>query len=110
MPTPSVQSGTTTNSPEDDIELDECLFEPIYENASITVSGAFCAIMELKRKCRLPFTTIQLADKLSEVESETTLEFIAPMSQFPLKRANMITLQPGMYSVGPLQSYMLPIT
>ena len=59
LPTPSVQSGTTTNSPEDDIELDECLFEPIYENASITVSGAFCAIMELKRKCRLPFTTIQ---------------------------------------------------
>ncbi len=38
--------------------LEDSMFEPLYENANITISGAYCAIMEFKRACRLPFTTI----------------------------------------------------
>ncbi len=34
------------------------LFDPIYENVTITLCGVLCAIMEFKRACRLPFTTI----------------------------------------------------
>ncbi len=33
-------------------------FDPIYENVTITLCGVLCAIMEFKRACRLPFTTI----------------------------------------------------
>ena len=36
------------------------MFEPLYEGARITVCGAYCAIMELKRVCRLPFTAIAM--------------------------------------------------
>ena len=49
-----------------------------------------------------------LADKLSEVENECcTLDFLAPMSEFAPKRDNMVLLQPGIYSIGPLHSYLL---
>lgn len=34
------------------------LFDPIYKDASVTLCGAFCAIMEFKRSRHLPFTTI----------------------------------------------------
>ena len=36
------------------------MFEPIYEGARITVCGAYCAIMEFKRVCRLHFTAIAM--------------------------------------------------
>lgn len=49
---------TATNLPEETTDFDEHMFEPVYQNANITVSGAFCAIMEFKRQCRLPFTAI----------------------------------------------------
>lgn len=42
----------------EDLDLDSSMFEPIYENANITLCGAYCAIMELKRACRLSFTAI----------------------------------------------------
>ena len=35
------------------------LFDPIYKDASITLCGAFCAIMEFKRSCCLRFKTIE---------------------------------------------------
>ena len=41
-----------------DVEIEDSLFVPLYENASITQCGAYCALMEFKRSCRLPFTTI----------------------------------------------------
>ena len=44
----------------DDVEIDEGMFEPLYEGAHITVCGAYCALMELKRVCRLPFTAIAM--------------------------------------------------
>ena len=34
------------------------MFEPIYENAPISLCGAFCAIMEFKRSCNLSFSCI----------------------------------------------------
>ena len=44
----------------DDVEVDERMFEPLYEGVHITVCGAYCAIMEFKRVCRLPFTAIAM--------------------------------------------------
>lgn len=49
-------------------KLEDDMFKPLYEGASISISGAYCAIMELKRACRLPFTTIaKLLDLLQLV-------------------------------------------
>ena len=51
-----------------DDNIEENLFEPLYDYAKITVSDAFCAIMEFKRACRLPFTAIaKLLDLLQLV-------------------------------------------
>ena len=36
------------------------IFKPIYKGANITVCGAYCTIMEFKRACRLPFTTVAM--------------------------------------------------
>ncbi len=41
---------------EDDVDCD--MFESIYPGSGITIAGAYCATMEFKRICRLPFTTI----------------------------------------------------
>lgn len=43
----------------DQTSVDNDLFEPLYDGASITVCGGYCALMEFKRACRLPFTTIK---------------------------------------------------
>jgi hypothetical protein len=43
----------------DDITINKALFEPLYDGAGITICGAYCAIMEFKRECKLPFTTIR---------------------------------------------------
>lgn len=48
----------------DSFEIDNEMFEPVYENANITTSEAYCAIMEFKRSCHLPFTAI---DKLLQL-------------------------------------------
>ena len=45
-------------------EMDPAVFEPLYANAKITKCGAFVAIMEFKRACRIPFASI---DKLLEL-------------------------------------------
>ena len=50
--------------PEEEFDIDEKMFEPLYDGANITICGAYCALMEFKRACRLPFTTI---DKLLEL-------------------------------------------
>ena len=44
----------------DDVEIDERIFEPLYQGAHIHVCGAYCAVMELKRVCRLPFSAIAM--------------------------------------------------
>ena len=43
---------------EDSEQIDPQMFTPIYDNASISVCGAICAIMEFKRSCRLSFSCI----------------------------------------------------
>lgn len=58
---------TLCNCRNDDIEIDENLFEPLYDGASITVCGAYCAIMEFKRVCRLPFTAIAMLLQLLQL-------------------------------------------
>ena len=50
-----------------DQEVDENMFEPIYDGANITVCGAYCAIMEFKRVCRLPFTAIAMLLQLLQL-------------------------------------------
>lgn len=66
-----IESGSDDNSYDDDSGESECdttdddelvadsnMFQPIYPGSDVTVAGAYCAIMEFKRICRLPFTTI----------------------------------------------------
>ena len=42
-----------------DDDTSQNLFEPLYEGVNITVCGTFCAILEYKRACKLPFTAIE---------------------------------------------------
>lgn len=49
---------------DDFFEVDPKMFEPIYDNASVSKCGAYCAIMEFKHSCRLPFSCI---DKLLQL-------------------------------------------
>ena len=44
---------------EDSFEIEDGMFDPVYGNATISKCGAYCAIMEYKRSCRLPFTAIE---------------------------------------------------
>ena len=53
-------SSTFDLDSDDELDVDSSMFEPLYENASITVCGAYCAIMKFKCACRLPFTTIAM--------------------------------------------------
>lgn len=53
---------------QEEMPLDQSMFEPLYEGANITICGTYCAIMEYKRACRLPFTAIEkLLDLLALV-------------------------------------------
>ncbi|SMN01744.1 hypothetical protein SPONN_11 [uncultured Candidatus Thioglobus sp.] len=45
-----------------------------------------------------------LADRLFEIESEDTLQFIAPLSKHSFVRKNMTLLSPGIHSIGNMQS------
>lgn len=51
----------------DDFDLNKELFEPIYENAGITLCGAYCAIMEFKRMCKLPFSSLAMLLQLLQL-------------------------------------------
>lgn len=54
----------------EEVVIDESMFQPLYQGANITICGTYCAIMEYKRACKLPFTAIE---KLLEL-----LELICP--------------------------------
>ncbi len=41
-------------------EFNKDLFQPLCDNATISLCVAFCAILEFKRACRLPFSTIHM--------------------------------------------------
>ena len=43
------------------------MFKPLYNGAGISVCGAYCAIMEFKRVCRLPFTAIAMLLQLLQL-------------------------------------------
>ena len=43
------------------------MFQPLYDGAGISVCGAYCAIMEFKRVCRLPFTAIGMLLQLLQL-------------------------------------------
>lgn len=45
---------------DEDLDTDNEMFERLYENATIRVYEIYCAIMELKRACRLSFATIAM--------------------------------------------------
>ena len=40
-------------------QIDDEMLKPIYEKANITLCAAYCAILEFKRSCHLPFTAIK---------------------------------------------------
>ena len=43
-----------------EVEIEEDMFKPLYDGAGIYVCGAYCAILEFKRACRLPFTAVSM--------------------------------------------------
>ena len=43
----------------DEDSIDDKMFDPLNENANITLCRAYCTVMEFKRACRLPFTAIE---------------------------------------------------
>lgn len=77
----------------DDITINESLFEPLYEGAGITICGAYCAIMEFKRECKLPFTTV---GKLLEL-----LQLLCPSGSFLPKSVYRLKSFFQKYSTGP---------
>ena len=52
---------------EDEEQLDDELLGPLYDGSKVTVLGAYCAIMEFKRACRLPFTAIAMLLQLLQL-------------------------------------------
>ena len=52
---------------DESMEVDFNLFEPLYDGANITVCGAYCAIMEFKRACKLPFSAILMLLQLLQL-------------------------------------------
>ena len=58
---------STCRSDSGEIEVDRDMFEPLYPGASISVCGAYCAILEFKRVCRLPFTAIAMLLRLLQL-------------------------------------------
>ena len=40
-------------------EIEDETLKPIYEKATMSLCAAYCAILEFKRSCQLPFTTIK---------------------------------------------------
>ena len=52
---------------DESMEVDCNLFEPLYDGANITVCRAYCAIMEFKRACKLPFSAILMLLQLLQL-------------------------------------------
>ena len=55
------------DSPTKHPKTDKIIFEPLYQGAQITVCGAYCAILEFKYVCRLPFTAIAMILQLLQL-------------------------------------------
>lgn len=51
---------TTQDTDVDDppLNVTDEMFEPIYPGATLTICGAYCAIMHFKSTCRIPFTVV----------------------------------------------------
>ena len=58
-----------------EVEIEEDMFKPLYDGAGISVCGAYCAIMEFKRACRLPFTAVSMLLQL--------LQLLCPADKLP---------------------------
>ena len=52
---------------DESMDIDSELFEPLYDGASITVCGAYCALMEFKRACKLPFSAMLMLLQLLQL-------------------------------------------
>ena len=52
---------------DESMDIDSELFEPLYEGASITACGAYCALMEFKRACKLPFPAMLMLLQLLQL-------------------------------------------
>ena len=50
-----------------EVEIEEDMFKPLYDGAGISVCGAYCAIMEFKCACRLPFTAVSMLLQLLQL-------------------------------------------
>ena len=63
----SIRSTSSSESDESDDDPDSDFSRLIYPSASVTVLGAYCAIMELKRACRLPWSAIVMVLQLLQL-------------------------------------------
>ena len=52
---------------DESMDIDSELFEPLYDGARITVCGAYCALMEFKRTCKLPFSAMLMLLQLLQL-------------------------------------------
>ena len=57
----------SSDDEDEDVLIDNEFWEPVYEGANISTVGAYCAIMEFKRACRLSFSTIAMLLQLLQL-------------------------------------------
>jgi hypothetical protein len=61
------ESNEPGDSCNNEVLIESKLLEPLYENANITVCGAYCVIMEFKRACNLSYRTIAMLLQLLQL-------------------------------------------
>ena len=71
---------------EDEMKLDDELLGPVYDGSKVTVLGAYCAIMEFKRACRLPFTAIAMLLQLLQLLCPSVNKLPRSVYVFPSKQ------------------------
>ena len=57
----------SSDDEDEDVLIDDDFWEPVYEGANVSTVGAYCAIMEFKRACRLFFSTIAMLLQLLQL-------------------------------------------
>jgi len=60
-------SSSSSDDEDEEVLIDDDFWEPVYEGANISTVGAYCAIMEFKRACRLSFSTIAMLLQLLQL-------------------------------------------
>lgn len=79
-------------------------FESMNGHITSMVHSKYKVAEQLSFSVDVCHTIGELADHLSQVENQHTLDFIAPLSSTISHKRNMIMITPGIYSIGNLKS------